>query len=174
MKKAQYFFLLLLMGCSASKVITDYDAKTNFTQFKTYNFYEDVGAGLNELDVKRGVDALIAQMNQLGFKQEETPDFYINFKTKLSQPKVTNTIAIGLGSGGRNGGFGVSGGIPIGGKKIDEELTVEFVDAKTNELFWQAILKSTIKEKRTPEERTLYFNEVIRKILQSYPVKKKE
>ncbi|WP_282073979.1 DUF4136 domain-containing protein [Polaribacter atrinae] len=169
MKKVQYFILLLLMSCSTSKVITDYDENTNFSKYKTYAFFDDIGTGLNEFDVDRAADALFDEMELLGFKEVETPDFYINFKAKTAAPKVTNTIAIGLGSGGRNGGFGVSGGIPIGGKKLDEEITVEFVDAKTNELFWEGILTSTIKEKRKPEDRVAYFKEVVREILQKYP-----
>ncbi|WP_218598424.1 DUF4136 domain-containing protein [Polaribacter sp. NJDZ03] len=171
MKKAQYFILLLLMSCSTSKVITDYDENTNFKEYKTYAFFDDIGAGLNEFDVDRAADALFEEMEEKGFKEVEVPDFYINFKSKTSAPKVTNTIAIGLGSGGRNGGLAVSGGIPIGGKKLDEEIMVEFVDAKTNELFWEGILISTIKEKRTPEKRVLYFKEVLHKILDSYPLK---
>ncbi|QXP70899.1 DUF4136 domain-containing protein [Polaribacter sp. R2A056_3_33] len=171
MKKVQYFILLLLMSCSTSKVITDYDENTNFKKYKTYAFFDDIGAGLNEFDVDRAADALFEEMGELGFNEVEKPDFYINFKAKTSAPKVTNTIAIGLGSGGRNGGIGVSGGIPIGGKKLDEEIMVEFVDAKTNELFWEGILTSTIKEKRSPEKRILYFKEIFNKILQSYPLK---
>ncbi|QVY65339.1 DUF4136 domain-containing protein [Polaribacter sp. Q13] len=171
MKKVRYFFLFLLMSCSTSKVITDYDDNTNFKQYKTYAFFDDIGAGLNEFDVNRSADAIFSEMESLGFKETETPDFYINLKAKTTEAKVTNTIAIGLGSGGRNGGLGVSGGIPIGGKKLDEEITLEFVDAKTNELFWEGILTSTIKEKRNPAKRILYFKEIVHKILQSYPLK---
>jgi len=171
MKKLQYFILLLLMSCSSSKVFTDYDDNTNFVQYKTYAFFDDIGAGLNEFDVNRAADAVFEEMRELGFEEVENPDFYINFIAKTSEAKVTNTVAIGLGSGGRNGGFGVSGGIPIGGKKLDEELTIEFVDAKTNELFWEGILTSTIKEKRKPEARVLYFKEVVRHILEKYPYK---
>ncbi|MDN3619900.1 DUF4136 domain-containing protein [Polaribacter undariae] len=171
MKKIRYFFLLFLISCSSSKVVTDYDDNTNFTQYKTYAFFDDIGAGLNEFDVDRVADALFTEMEILGFKEVENPSFYINIIAKTAAAKVTNTIAVGLGSGGRNGGFGVSGGIPIGGKKLDEEIIVEFVDAKTNELFWEGVLTSTIKEKRTPEKRILYFKEVFHKILQSYPLK---
>ena len=45
--------LLVLVGCSSGKIVYDYDIKTNFNQFKTFNFYDDAGNGMNELDVKR-------------------------------------------------------------------------------------------------------------------------
>ncbi|WP_146106901.1 DUF4136 domain-containing protein [Polaribacter porphyrae] len=48
MKFSKYIFLLILIGCGTSKVMTDYDSKINFSDFKTYLFYEDVGEGLND------------------------------------------------------------------------------------------------------------------------------
>jgi len=171
MKQVRYIFLLLLLSCSSSKVITDYDSNTDFSQFKTYGFFEDVGAGFNEFDIKRLLNSIDVHMKKLGFRKTETPDFYINFIAIIGQSTHTNTIGIGIGSGGVNGGFGISGGIPIGNKKLNEEITLEFVASKTDELFWKGILNSSIKENRKPEEREFYFNEVIHKILQSYPLK---
>ncbi|TXD54274.1 MULTISPECIES: DUF4136 domain-containing protein [unclassified Polaribacter] len=171
MKYFKYLFLFLLMGCSTSRVITDYNAEINFSNFKTYAFYEDVGVGLNELDVKRVTNIVNFKLEQLGFLQSDNPDFFINIKSKMSEAQNNNTIGIGLGTGGINGGFGVSGGIPIGGKKLNEAFTIEFVNAENNILFWQAILNSTIKEKRKPEQKELHFQEIIAKILEKYPPK---
>ena len=110
-----------------------------------------------------------SKLQQLGFSSFANPDFFINIKSKTSELQNNNTIGIGLGSGGINGGFGVSGGIPIGGKKLNEEFTIEFVNAENNTLFWEAILNSTIKEKRKPEQKALHFKEIISKILEKYP-----
>ena len=169
MKNLKFFFLFFLISCSSSKVITDYDSKTNFTRFKTFEFYDDNGDNLNELDVKRITSAIHQQLEIAGFKKAMKPDFFIYFDTKTSENQNNNTIGIGLGSGGRNGGIGISGGIPIGGKKVNEEISIRFIKASSNELFWEGSLTSTIKEKRTPEERILYLQEVIRKIISKYP-----
>lgn len=166
--------MFLLMSCSTSKVITDYDSEINFNNFKTYSFFEDVGEGLNELDVKRVMSTMDAELKSLGFNDAETPDFYINVIAKFSEAQNRNTIGIGLGSGGNNGGFGISGGIPIGKKKLNEEFIVEFVNAKTDQVIWEGILNSTVKEKRKPEEKEVHFKEIIKKILEKYPPKKKK
>jgi hypothetical protein len=173
MKNIQYLFLVLLMSCSSSKVITDYDDKANFSNFKTYAFFEDVGKGLNELDVKRVTSIMKTELNMLGIQESENPDFFINIISKTTESNNNNTIGIGVGSGGRNGGFGISGGIPIGGKKMNEEFIIEFVNSSNDKLFWEAILNSTIKEKRKPEEKEIHFQEIITKILEKYPPKKK-
>ena len=161
------------MSCSSSKVITDYDDKANFSSFKTFAFFEDVGKGLNELDVKRVTSIMKTELNMLGIQESETPDFFINIISKTTESNNNNTIGIGVGSGGRNGGFGISGGIPIGGKKLNEEFIVEFVNSENDTLFWEAILNSSIKEKRKPEEKELHFQEIIKKILEKYPPKTK-
>ncbi len=172
MKNFKFLILFLLMNCTSSKVITDFDAEINFSEFKTYSFYEDIGTGLNELDVKRVIAIMDTELKQLGFKDDENPDFYINIISKVSEAQNNNTIGIGIGSGGRNGGFGVSGGIPIGSKKLNEEFKIEFVNSKTDILIWEGVLNSTIKEKRKPEVKELHLKEIIKKILEKYPPKK--
>ncbi|WP_435414699.1 DUF4136 domain-containing protein [Polaribacter aestuariivivens] len=171
MKAVKYFFLLLLMSCGTSKVIYDYDDKIDFSQFKTFHFFEDVGNGLNEFDVKRATVILESELSKLGLTKVENPDFFINIKAVITEAQNNNTIGIGIGSGGRNGGFGISGGIPIGGKKLNEKIIIEFVNAKNNELFWEGSLVTTIKENRKPAERELYLKDVIQKILAKYPPK---
>ena len=113
------------------------------------------------------------ELNKLGIQKSENPDFFINIITNTTEATNNNTIGIGVGSGGRNGGIGISGGIPIGGKKLNEELIVEFVDAKNDALFWEAVLNSTINENRKPEEKELHFQEIIKIILEKYPPKQK-
>ncbi|MGJ8743577.1 DUF4136 domain-containing protein [Polaribacter sp.] len=172
MKSLKYCLIFLLMSCSSSKVLVDYDDQTNFSEYKTYNFFENTGESLNEFDKRRILSAIDIEMQNLGFEFADVPDFFIDFKSKISKVQNNNTIGIGVGSGGRNGGFGISGGIPIGGKKLNEEITIDFVTPKKEALFWQGILNTKIKEKRTPEEKEIIYGEIIRKILKEFPPKK--
>lgn len=174
MKQFKYLFLFLLISCSSSKVLTDYDAEIIFSDFKTYAFYEDVGKGLNEFDVKRVTGAIRSELKLKNFKEVEKPALYINVISKMSEAQNNNTIGIGLGSGGLNGGFGISGGIPIGAKKQNEEFKIEFVNAKTNQIIWEGVLNSTVKEQRKPAEKELHFKEIIKNILSKYPPKIKK
>lgn len=169
MKFLKFLIVVFLFCCSSSKVMTDYDKTIDLSKFKSYNFYEDIGKGLNELDVKRVTSALDSVLISSGFKKQDTSDFLINVIVNYSELQTTNTINIGFG----NGGIGVGGGIPIGGKKINEELIVEFVNAKTNTLFWEGVLNSKVPEKRKPETKTNHYKKVIQQILNEYPVLKK-
>ena len=168
MKSLKYlFFIVFIISCSTSKVLVDYDEKSNFANYKTFGFYKNIGEGLNEFDINRVEEVIVFEMQQNGFTESEKPDFRIDFKSKLTEEDNRTRLGIGLG----NGGFGVSGGIPIGSKKMIEELKIDFVDAKSEQLFWQGLLKSKVREKRKPEEKELHFKVVISKILSNYPPK---
>ncbi|WP_158841363.1 DUF4136 domain-containing protein [Polaribacter sp. L3A8] len=172
MKNSKYIFLFLLIGCASPKVITDYDDKEDFSKFKTYEFYEDNGDNLNDFDVKRIVTSIEQRLKESGMLQKKVPDFFIYFDMETSENQNSNTIGIGVGSGGRNGGIGISGGLPLGGKKMNEKLIIKFIEAKDNKLFWEGSLVSIVKENRTPEIRKLHLQEVVRQILKQFPLKK--
>lgn len=172
MRYFKFIFLMFLISCGTSKVITDYDDKIDFSKFKTYDFYEDNGESLNDFDVKRISNAIEKELSGLRIVQNSNPDFFIYFNAVTLESQNKNTIGIGLGTSGRNGGIGVSGGIPIGSKKLDSEISIRFINATSNDLFWEASLTSRIKEKRTPEERILHLQKVISEILSNYPPKK--
>lgn len=165
------FFLLILMSCSSAKVVTDFEDNTDFSNYKTYGFYQNVGNGLNELDVKRIIRTIDTTLQQKGLKFSDSPDFYIDFSSKKSDELPSTSLAIGFGNVGVNTAYGVSGGIPVGKKKVLEIIKIEFLTPDKEKLIWQAFLESKVKEKRTPQEKELYFQETILKILSEYPPK---
>ncbi len=171
MKQLKYFLLLLLLGCSSTKVIYDYDSKTNFKVFKTFNFFDDAGKGLNELDIKRITNELKNGLQKKGMKLSDTPDVYINIISEQAESVNRNTIGVGIGGGG-NVGFGISGGIPIGAKKINQQLTIDFVDSTNDNLLWQGIANSKIKVNIGQEERLVHYKKVITEMLMNYPPNK--
>lgn len=169
MKKLKYLFLLILVSCSAPKVMTDYNTETNFNEFTSFAFYDDAGKGLNELDVKRVMPIIAEKMQVMNFIETENPDFLVNFTRRSKSVDANNSIGIGIGGGGGNGGFGISGGIPIQQNKINEDFTIEFVNATTNLLIWQGTLTSKVSPNIKPEEKKLHLQNVIHQILSAYP-----
>lgn len=171
MKYLKYLFVFLLVSCSSSKVIYDYDVKTDFSKFKTYSFFEDVGGGLNEIDAKRFTRSIERYLDSLGFEKVEKPDFYINVVSEKSDVPRNNNVGIGVGSGGRRGGvgLGISTGISIGGNKVNERIAIDFVDASSNQLFWQGVVNAKVKEKTNPSAREIFVNDLVKKILSKFP-----
>lgn len=171
MKKLLLLFIIFLMSCAAPKVITDFEETTDFSKLKTYGYYENSGKNLNELDVKRVIKIIDSTLIQKGFTFSEAPNFFIDFDVKKIADAPRNSIAIGFGNAGRNSVFGVSGGIPIGSKKIIKKLTIQFLSPNNEQLLWQGSLESTVKNQQTPQEKEAYFEKIIVKILNEFFIK---
>lgn len=172
MKSMGYIFVVLLfVSCKAVKVHTDYQKDTDFSNYTTYNYYDNLETGLSELDEKRLISALDVQLQQKGLLLSEEPDFLINIVGGSYTAPKNNSVGVGLGGSGRSLGGGVSVGIPIGKAKVQRELVFDFVDVQKDELFWQATSNSSFNENRKPEEREEKLQEVVLEVLRQYPPK---
>lgn len=163
--------LLFIVSCSPIYVNYDYDKQTNFTNYKTYNYYSDMQTGLSELDTKRLLDALDDKMEAKGYKLSNTPDFFIDIKSNEFQAAQRETVGVGVGGGGRNVGGGISIGLPIGQNNINRQIIIDFVDESKKQLFWQAISESGFNPRATPEKREARFTEIVEKVFTKYPPK---
>ncbi|MGB3343427.1 MAG: DUF4136 domain-containing protein [Aequorivita sp.] len=167
-----FILSIFLLSCGAA-VTVDYDKNTDFTRYNSYNFYPTIQSGLSELDDARIMQITDSLMQQRGFVKSESPQFHINFFARESVSDSRSSIGIGVGGGGGNVGVGVSGGIPIGGRTINQQLTMDFIDVEKNDLIWQAVIEGEMRERATPQQKEAYYFSVIQKILKKYPPKRK-
>lgn len=172
MKYLVLFLPWLFVSCGPMASV-DFDPETNFSQYNSYDFYPSIDSGLSELDNKRIMGVLDSLMPLKGFQKSESPQILINFYAKEHLTNSRNTIGIGIGSGGGNVGVGVSGGIPIGGTEVEQQLTVDFIDVNADALIWQGILESRYKEKSTPKQMDVHYFDALQKLLRKYPPIKK-
>jgi len=171
MKKIILILLFIpLISCTSSRVSYDYDTKKDFSSYKTYNYYPKLKTGLSDLDNKRLLSATDSIMKGKGFQLSDTPQLYVNFKSKQYQTPTNNRIGIGIG----NGPIGIGGSIPLGGPDQHIQLTMDFVDVSKDELIWQAEIDDVQNSTYTPENRTNFFYVMIEKVLNKYPPRKKK
>ena len=168
MRLSLFLLSLLVYSCGAS-VAVDYEKQTNFGNYTTYNYYPKIESGLNALDDKRIIKATDSILESQGIKKSDSPQFYVNFYASEHYSNSRNTIGVGVGSGG----FGISGGIPIGGPNLKQQVTIDFIDVGKDDLFWQAIVESNYKPKATPHQREQHYKTVVDKALKKYPPKNK-
>ena len=175
MKGIGYILLVLLFtSCHVVRVQTDYEKETDFSNYSTYNYYDDMETGLSALDENRLVKALDAVMQSKGLLLSEEPDFLLNIQSGIFQAPRSNTVGVGVGGTGRNVGGGVSVGIPIGQSNVQREISFDFVDSQKDMLIWQATSKSSFNENVTPVEREKKLQEIVEKVLSKYPPKTKK
>ncbi|HLS29812.1 MAG TPA: DUF4136 domain-containing protein [Flavobacteriaceae bacterium] len=176
MKRANiliFFSLILFTSCGGVKTYTDYDETLDYNQFKTFDFYDPMETGLDDLDEKRLKTSLREVLAEEGFEQQEDPDFMINFYSESYQKKRQHNIGVRVGTFGRNVGGSLGSGIPINSSENIINITVEFAETANNELFWQGVAEGKLSPKSAPEERRAYFKKAIQKLLKSYPPKSK-
>ncbi|MFH6602280.1 DUF4136 domain-containing protein [Maribacter algicola] len=167
-------FLVLFISCNAIKVNYDYDKETEFSNYNTYNYYSEIETGLGELDEKRLFKALDIALQSKGLVFSEEPDFLINIEGRSFQMPKNTSVGVGVGGTGRNVGGGVSVGIPLGSSKLERQIVFDFVDAKKDQLFWQAVSTSALKENLPPLVREQKLQEMVGKVLSKYPPKKRK
>jgi len=168
-KLAPIFFLLVLISCGVT-VNYDYEKNTDFSKYKSYSYFSNMNTGLSELDSNRFFNALDDAMALKGFTLSEDSDFIINIESSTYQEaQSSSSVGVGVGSGGG----GISVGIPIGQESLMRQIVFDFVDATTNQLFWQAISSEADVPRDDPEEREEKFRQVVTKVLEGFPPKKK-
>lgn len=171
MKKICYLVILLFTtACSGIKTYVDYDEKTDFEQYTSYSFYKDIDSGLDSLDQKRFMTALKGVMKENNFRfTPEDPDFKINFYSAAYKEDNAQNIGISIGTIGSRVGGNVASGIPIGGQRRFLSITVEFVNAESDILFWQGVAEGKFQRGLPPKKRRVFFQKTLQKLLQNYP-----
>lgn len=180
MKKNIFLILsvVFLVSCNTVKVVTDYDTKVNFKEYKTFAFYKPGidKTEISDLDKKRILRALESELMAKGYTKSESPDFLVSFFTK-SRRKVNvdqnNNMGYGFGWGwnpwmynGMNNNVSVS-------EYTEGTLFVDFINMSKKELVWQGIGTGAlqIKNMQKKEER---INEFVKEIVSKFPPEEKK
>jgi hypothetical protein len=164
--------IFLLVSCAPIRVNYDYEKGTDFSTYRTYNYYKNIQTGLSELDSKRLFEAIDYNLKARGFSISETPDFFIDIKSSDYQAVQRNSVGLGMGGSGRNIGGGISIGIPIGQANVNRHIQFDFVDENGKGLFWQAVSESSYNPNANPEQRETRLKAIVDKVLSGYPPKK--
>ncbi len=169
--------LLFLSSCSSVQVLSDYNKETDFNSFKSYAFYKTGidKAQISDLDKKRILRAIEAEMNSRGFVKSDNPDILISIFTKeREQVDVYNNYWGGqwgwtpyYWGGGLGFGFG---GSNISTRTVGT-LYIDFIDSKKKELIWQGKGEGHLGRFKNIEKKEMRITEFVSKILAQYPPK---
>ena len=103
--------LFFLTSCSSVRVSADYDKNTNFGTYKTFAFFKNGidKAEINDIDKKRILRAIEAQLLAKGLTKSENPDLLVSIFTKSNQRVDVYNNFWGFNNWGW-GGFGPAWG----------------------------------------------------------------
>ncbi len=168
--------LLFLSSCSSVQVLSDYDKEANFTEYKSYAFYKTGidKVQISDLDKKRILRAIEAEMSNRGFVKSENPDLLVSIFTKeKEQVDIYNNYWGGYGYYG----WGWSpyywgpgyGGRAYASTRTEGSLYIDLIDAKSKELVWQGKGVGNLGNINNIEKKEQRIREFVSEILMQYP-----
>ena len=147
-------------GCSSGPDIrSTYNDGSDFSQYKTYNFYADAGpehTSYQGLFSQSMVTAITLEMESRGYTKSDNPDLLVNFNARLQdKTKVTTSPSMNTGGyyGYRGGHYGAWGGYGYGtdthvSQYTEGTFNIDLVDASKKILVWEAVSVGKITEKK--------------------------
>ena len=161
--------IICFASCASVHVKYDYDTKADFSSYRTYNYFRNMDTGMSDLDTGRLVFAMDSLLQQKGIRQSEEPEFLINIQSQTFLKPSNSSVGVGVGGTGGNVGGGVSIGVPVGGDTMERELVFDFVDSQKNQLYWQALCRTSAIDNASPETRRKKIIDLVAKVLEKYP-----
>lgn len=150
--------LLVMTSCTSVRVTTDYDTTANFDKYRSFAFFKPGidKAEISDLDKKRILRAIDAELSAKGMIKSDDPDLLISIFTKeREQVDVYNN------NWGWGWGWGPYWGAGWGNtvsSRVEGTLYIDLIDTNNNELVWQGLgtanlshLGGAKKEKRVKE-----------------------
>lgn len=160
--------IFLLTSCGAIRINSDYDKTVDFSQYKTYAFHKNGidKVEISDLDKRRILKAIDAEMTAKGFTKSETPDLLINIFTKEREEVNVNQFNSGWGYGwGWNPYFG--GNTTTVTRNTKGTLYIDLIDSKKKELIWQGEGEGTLTKDTHKKEAVI--QQFVSQILSQYP-----
>lgn len=173
---------LLLTGCASKPTIeTDYDHTVDFSQYKTYAFFNPMGIeNPNYSSIYGSIfrQAISKEMESRGYVKSDNPDLLINVSGRLQEKTKVTTTSDPYMAGGyygyRRGAYGAWGGYGYGTQTNVSQYTegtvnVDMVDRKQKRMVWEGVAVGRVNEKRSNEETRTNINNGIKEMFAAYP-----
>ena len=183
-KAAVILLSVALISACASKpqIQSDYDHSVDFSQYKTYGYFNPMGVenpNYSSLLGQMFRDAIDAQMLPRGYVKSDNPDLLINVAARLEDKTKVTTTSDPMMYGG--GYYGYRGGMyaPWGGygygttthvsQYTEGTVNVDMVDIKQKRMVWEGIAIGRVNEDRKPGELRESIMTGVAEMFASYP-----
>ena len=161
---------ILVTSCSSVRVASDYDREVNFNQYESYAFFKPGidKAEISDLDKKRILRAIEAEMQRKGFTKSENPDLLVSIFTKTNENiniYQNNMMGWGYGWGWHPWYWG--SGFNAVNRTSEGTLYIDLIDAEGKELVWQGMGTAALASEVNKKQKRI--NEIVSEILEKYP-----
>ena len=174
--------LLLITACSSGiSVRSDIDPKADFSQYKTWNFFDQMGieGGYNSPIFGEHFRAAITrEMNQRGYRMADNPDLLVNVTIQSDEKVRMSTYTTPYMSGAyyaRPGGaqYGSALGVGVGvgsraTKTTEASVFIDLVDNQRDRMSWQGVAVIDANDKVAQQLRDAIYT-AVNVVFEQYP-----
>ena len=174
MKSLKFLPVLLLTfivtSCTTVRVATDYDRKANFGAYQSFAFYKPGidKAKISDLDKKRILRAIDAELTAKGMIKSENPDLLVSIFTKERERVDVYNNNFGWGWGWNPWWYGGGAWGSTVSRTQEGTLYIDLIDAKSNELVWQGVGSANLVT-HNMEKKEERIREIVAEVLSQYP-----
>lgn len=173
---------ILLAGCaSGPKIETDYDHTIDFSQYKTYNFFDPLGIENRNYSTIYGSifrEAIGREMSSRGYQTSDDPDLMINvsarFQDKTKVTTYNDPYPYGGYYGYRGGRYGTWGGYGYGtsthvSQYTEGTVNIDIVDMEQKRMVWEGVATGRVNEKKSNEKVRQAIHAGVTEMFNGYP-----
>lgn len=173
----------LATGCAVKPDYrVDYDPAVDFSQYKTYGFFDQLGtdqAGYSTLVTQHFKAATGREMEKLGYTYTENdPDLLVNFNAKSTEKSEVRSRQVPTMGYGMTGYYGYRGMMyspfPMYETEVETvnykvgTLNIDVVDAERKMLVWEGLVEGRLTKKAMENPRAA-IDAVVTELFTRYP-----
>lgn len=183
--KLHLLWIVLLTGCASMQITSDYDAATDFSRLRSYDWLPvpKIESGNPKIQYdsllgQRVKAAVEAQLTGKGYVQDQQqPDFLVTYHVAVDQ-KVSVTYLNELYGYGPGWGpsyrrrmlsYGYPGGEVMVSEYQQGTLIIDVVRASDKQLVWRGTARDEVRPENTAQAREKRIREAVGKILSLFP-----
>lgn len=182
MKKHILLLSVLFLSACATSVNVDYAPGTSFAGIKTFKVQAKPEAipkdpRVNSPFMKQRITRAIADhLTVKGmFSVKTSPDVIVKYHMGIKQELESDDsgVSIGIGTASRHSAIGFRYDFPANEIATIENLnlTVDIVNAKSDQLLWRGSLARRLYAGSTPESNKALINGIVKEIFDQFPPK---
>lgn len=176
--------VLLTTACATGlEVRSDEDPSANFSQYRTFNFFDPMGieGGYNSAifgELFR--EAITRELTQRGYRQADNPDLLVNVTIRADDKVKMRSYTSPYMSGAyynRPGGahYGSAVGVGVGvssraTKTTEASVFIDLVDVQKQSVSWQGVAVVDVNDKVAQQLRNAVYTSV-NEVFKKYPHK---
>lgn len=163
------FILFVVMAtaitaCSSIRVTSDYEAGTDFSQYKSFAFYKTGidKAEISDIDKRRILKDIETELLAKGMVKSENPDVLISIFTKAREQVDVHETHWSPFYYNAYQRTTVS-------KYTEGTLFIDVIDPEGKKLIWQGVGSGFLTKSQKPEKREANIALFVKEILEKYP-----